>query len=104
MGKVVDFLKRNKVTVGAIFAALSSWGAVKGCPPVATVDVLAALHLTCTQVNVGIGILAAFLGGAGLLNSDKHEAVIQGVVAPAGPPDVMPPAEVKRLLKEDGKA
>lgn len=100
MGKIIDFLRRNKAAVGAIFAGVSAWGAVQGCPPVVGVDVLAFLHLSCTQANVGIGILAAFLGGAGLLTSDKHEAVIQGVKAPEGPPAIVPPAEVHRLEDE----
>jgi hypothetical protein len=110
-GNVLEFLKRHKAKVGAIFAAVSAWGAVQGCPPLVGVDVLVLLHrlpllggLTCEQINVGVGVLGAFLGGAGLLNSDKHEAVIQGVKAPEGPPAIAPPAELKRVLAEDEAA
>jgi hypothetical protein len=98
----MDWLKRNKFLTGLI-----GWGvtgavawAAQGCAPVYDRDILAVLHVTCGTVVLGLGMASTFLVGAGVMTSDKHEAVKQGFIAPAGRPAVPPPAEVKRLTEE----
>lgn len=108
MEKILAFLKRNKLKVGAIVTGIAAWCAA-GCGeiPVATIfawvgipitgtavvsplDVLRRVPLlagaTCGQVTFAIGVAGAFLIGAGVMTSDRHERVIQDLDPPTGPP------------------
>lgn len=102
---MLEWLKRNKAVSGllvAAVAAVTTW-ATAGCAPVYDKDVLGILHVNCGTVVFLLGLVAAWLTGAGVMTSDKHEAVKQGYVAPAGPPATPPPAEVKRIIEEERK-
>lgn len=121
-GAVLDLLKRHKAKVGAITAGVAAWCAA-GCGDISVATIFALVGIpitgtavvspldliqripvlgnaTCGHVTFAIGVVGAFLFGAGVMTSDKHEAVIQGVTAPTGPPAVLPPAEIARLKEE----
>lgn len=108
-GAVLDWLKRNKAKWGYAVGAVAAWCAA-GCGEISIAALAAAvgipitgtavispldiLHripvlasLSCGHVTFGVGVGAAFLVGAGIMTSDHHEAVIQGLKPPAGPPE-----------------
>jgi len=109
-GAVLNFLKRNQKYIGLGFLAASAWASEQACAPIlgGAVDVIAIIHqvpvlasVTCTQIAAGLLVAGAFLGGAGLLPSDKHHATVQGLRAPMGAPyprpeDVNPKIAAKR--------
>lgn len=86
---MIDKLKRNKFVCGLIVWALTgatAW-ATAGCAPVYDLNILGLLHVSkCSTALFVLATIASFLTGAGIMTSDHHEAVIQGVVPPAGPP------------------
>jgi len=89
---VLEFLKRNKLVTGLLVwavTAATAW-AGKGCAPAYDFDVLAALHVSCGTCTFVLGMIGTFLVGGGIMTSDKHEKVIQGLKAPEGPPDPKP--------------
>lgn len=95
----MDWFKRHQTVTGIIIwliAQATAWAA-GGCAPAFDQDILARLHLTCANVVWAMNLASAFLVGAGIRTSDRHAAVIQGIIPPAGPPAEIPPAEAKRL-------
>lgn len=69
----MDFLKRNKALAGLIFTLLGIYVWNFGC---------VGLEGYCTQFGAALTNLGSFLVGAGILNSDFREKVVQGVVKP----------------------
>jgi hypothetical protein len=81
MGRVSrfkDFLMRNKAPVGSLFMGLWLWAAVEECGVYFGID----LRGKCEEVTNGLGMVGAFLVGAGVLSSDYRNKFTQGRVSP----------------------
>jgi len=69
----MDWIKRNKATVGLVFTIAGIYVWNFGC---------LGLESYCIKIAAGLTNLGTFLVGAGVLNSDLREKVVQGVVKP----------------------
>jgi hypothetical protein len=87
--KLIDLFKSHRAWVGGILAAAATWAGVSGCPLVLEQNVPALLHLSCSQINLGIGALGYLLFGAGFFHSDQYHAAQQADAAGLG--SVPPP-------------
>lgn len=67
--KTLDFLNRNKTTVGAVAVTLSQWAFSNGCPDVFGID-LTQGWFTCEHWKDIFTNAGCLLVGAGILDAD----------------------------------
>ena len=73
LGKIRDWVMRNKTPIGGFFLSVWTWAEVTGCPEVYGVDVIALLSISCDLAKKVLGALGFFLVGGGFLSKDDME-------------------------------
>jgi hypothetical protein len=70
-GAVNAFLQVHKTVVAALFLGACGWAWARGCAGVFGVDIASLAHLSCGQFQFGLGVVGAFLLGAGVIQPDE---------------------------------
>jgi hypothetical protein len=78
VSKFRDLLFRNKARIGSVFGGFWLWASIYGCIPDFDLEII---RQNCETIETALGLIGAFLVGAGVVDSDYRDRFTQGRIS-----------------------